>query len=1048
MFDTIIAFSIRNRLLILALAALVVAYGGWVLSQLPIDVFPDLNRPTVTIFTEAPGLAPEEVETRVTLPLETAVNGASHVQRVRSLSGIGLSLIFVEFAWDTDIYLARQIVSERIQGVGGSLPEGVKPTLGPISSIMGQIMAIGLTSENLAVDGMALRGIAEWDLRRRLLAIPGVSQVTIQGGDLQEYQVLVDPKKLIAHNLSLHEVETAIAESNVNSSGGFLIEPYEEKLIRNLARVESAEDLAGTVVRASPDGAHVTLGDIAEIRTGGPLVKRGDAGINGQSGVILAVGKQPDADTIQLTRAIEAELANLQAALPEGVKIHRDIFKQSNFIERAIQNVEEALRDGSIMVSIVLFLFLLNFRTTFITLTAIPLSLLITFIVFHWFGMGINTMTLGGLAVAIGELVDDAIVDVENVFRRLRENRLAGSPKPVAEVVLSACREVRNSIVFATIIVILVFLPLFAMSGIEGRIFAPLGLAYITSIAASLLVALTVTPALSFYLLPGMKRMGHAKEGMLIRFCKFLVARVLAVGFRVPGVIFAVVFAAFLAAVAVVPFFGREFLPEFNEGSVTVFVLSPPGTSLEESNRVGQIAERLLREVPEVGTIGRRTGRAEGDEHVQEVNSTEIEFELSPAKRSRQEILADIRARLAEIPGVFIGVGQPISHRIDHLLSGVQAQIAIKLFGDDLPTLREKAEAIRAAIADVPGIADAQVERLTLIPQVHVRVDRERAALHGLRPGEVARYAELALRGRAVTRVVEGQRFHDVVLRLPDAARMDLEAIRAIPIDSFNGRLVPLGLVADVEEAKGPNMINREDGQRRIYVSANAAGRDLVSVVEEARRRIAEQVELPEGYYLTFGGQFESQAQAARLIVWLSGVSFAAMFWVLFLQFRSVSLALQVMMNIPLAFIGAVFGVALLSGGTFSIASMVGFIALTGIAARNGIMMISHYLHLMREEGEKFDQAMIVRGTQERIIPVLMTALTAGFALVPLLLGAGQPGREILHPVAVVIFSGLFSSTLLDLTVRPLVFWKFSRKSIELSIPEACGLPSAIKTNP
>lgn len=1039
MFDTIIAFSIRNRLLILALAALVVVYGGWVLSQLPVDVFPDLNRPTVTIFTEAPGLAPEEVETLVTIPLETAVNGASHVQRVRSLSGIGLSLIFVEFGWDTDIYLARQIVSERIQGVSDSLPEGVKPSLGPISSIMGQIMAIGLTRENPAVDGMALRGIAEWDVRRRLLAIPGVSQVTIQGGDLKEYQVLVDPNKLIAHRLSLHEVEAAIAESNVNSSGGFLIEPHEEKLIRNLARIENSEDLAGTVVQASADGAHVTLGDIAEIRAGGPLVKRGDAGINGQPGVIIAVGKQPNADTIRLTRAIEAELANLQTALPEGVKIHHDIFKQSNFIEHAIQNVEEALRDGSIMVSIVLFLFLLNFRTTFITLTAIPLSLLITFIVFHWFGMGINTMTLGGLAVAIGELVDDAIVDVENVFRRLRENRLAESPKSVAEVVLSACREVRTSIVFATIIVILVFIPLFAMSGIEGRIFAPLGLAYITSIAASLLVALTVTPALSFYLLPGMKRMSHAKEGLLIRFCKGLVARVLAVGFRVPGMVFAVVFAAFVAAVAVVPFFGREFLPEFNEGSVTVFVLSPPGTSLEESNRVGQIAERLLREVPEVGTIGRRTGRAEGDEHVQEVNSTEIEFELSPSKRSRQEILADIRSRLAEIPGVFIGVGQPISHRIDHLLSGVQAQIAIKLFGDDLATLRETAEAIRAAIADVPGIADAQVERMTQIPQVHVRADRERAALHGLRPGEVARYAELALRGRAVTRVVEGQRFHDVVLRLPDAARMDLETIRAIPINTFNGRQVPLGLVADVEEAKGPNMINRENGQRRIYVSANVAGRDLVSAVEEARRRIAERVELSDGYYLTFGGQFESQAEASRLIVLLSGVSFAAMFLVLFLQFRSVSLALQVMMNIPLAFIGAVIGVALLSGGTFSIASMVGFIALTGIAARNGIMMISHYLHLMREEGEKFAQAMILRGTQERIIPVLMTALTAGFALVPLLLGAGQPGREILHPVAVVIFSGLFSSTLLDLTVRPLVFWKFSRKSIARLLPEAYG---------
>jgi len=1036
MFDRIIAFSIRNRLLILALTALVVAYGGYVLSRLPVDVFPDLNRPTVAIFTEAPGLAPEEVETLVSLPLETAVNGAAHVERVRSMSGIGISVIFVEFGWETDIYRARQIVNERIQGATDLLPEGITPALGPITSIMGEIMLIGLTSENANIGALELRSLAEWDIRRRLLAIPGISQVSVQGGDLQEYQVLVDPAKLIAFNLSLAQVETAIEESNVNSSGGFLIEPYEEKLIRNLARVEGIGDLAGTVVQAREDGAHVTLGDIAEIRRAGPLIKRGAAGVDGKEGVILAVGKQPNADTITLTERIEKELQTLQASLPEGVVIHPDLFRQSNFIERAVHNVEEALRDGSIMVAIVLFLFLLNFRTTFITLTAIPLSLLITFIIFDWCGLSINTMTLGGLAVAIGELVDDAIVDVENVFRRLRENRLSAHPRPAGQVVLSACREVRNSIVFATIIVVLVFIPLFGLGGIEGRIFAPLGLAYITSIAASLLVALTVTPALSTYLLPGMKRMAHPKEGPVIRLCKAIVARVLAVGFRVPYLIFAAVLAAFIGTLLLVPSLGREFLPEFNEGSATVFVVSAPGTSLEESIRVGRIAERLLGEIPEVQTIGRRTGRAEGDEHVQEVNAAEIEFELAPSDRSREEILAEIRGKLAQIPGVFTGVGQPISHRIDHLLSGVQAQIAIKLFGDDLTILRDKAAEILAVVETVPGIADAQAENITLIPQVHVRIDRRQAALHGLRPGEVARAAELALRGRAVTRVVEGQRFHDVVLRLPDSARLDLEAIRQIPIQTLHDRLIPLGLVAEIEEAKGPNMVNREDGQRRIYISANAAGRDLVSVVEECQRRIKEEVALPEGYYLTFGGQFENQASASRLILFLSIISFAGMFLVLFLQFRSVSFALQVMMNIPLAFIGSVLGVKYLSGGVFSIASMVGFIALTGIAARNGIMMISHYLHLMREEGERFDRAMIIRGTQERIIPVLMTALTAAFALLPLLLGAGQPGREILHPVAVVIFCGLFTSTLLDLTVRPLVFWKCSRRSVERYLRE------------
>jgi CzcA family heavy metal efflux pump len=1037
MFDRIIEFSVRNRLLVVIMAALVAVYGGYVLSQMPVDVFPDLNRPTVTIFTEAPGLAPDEVETLVTLPLETAVNGATGVERVRSLSGIGVSLVFVEFGWETDIYLARQIVAEKVQQVAGVMPEGIQPFLGPISSIMGQIISVGLTSDNPEVDSVALRTLAEWDVRRRLLSIPGVSQITIMGGDLRQYQVLVDPTKLATYGVTLHDVQTAIDESNVNSSGGFLLDPYEERLIRNLARVEGPEDLAGTIVKVLPGGQNVLLGQIAEVRESGALNKRGDAGVGGKPGVILTVQKQPGADTVNLTRRIEAELAALQKSLPEGVKIHDDIFKQSDFIERAIHNVEEALRDGSIMVAIVLFLFLLNFRTTFITLTAIPLSLLITFIVFKWFDLSINTMTLGGLAVAIGELVDDAIVDVENVFRRLRENRQATKPKPVLQVVVDASREVRNSIVFATILVVLVFLPLFALGGIEGRIFAPLAIAYIVSIVASLVVSLTVTPALCAMLLPQMKRMSHGKDGFLVRLLKHGESRMLAIGFKVPWVVFGVVGVMFLGAVALVPSFGREFLPEFNEGSATIFVMSPAGTSLEESNRIGQIAERLLQEVPEVGTIGRRTGRAEGDEHVQEVNSTEIEFELTQSTRSRAEILADIRARLSNLPGVGIGVGQPISHRIDHILSGVQAQIAIKVFGDDLDTLRRVAEDIRAAVGEVPGIVDAQVERMTMIPQVHVRIDRRKCATYSLRPGEVARYAELAMRGSVVTRVVEGQKTFDVVMRLPDSARNDLDAIRAIPIDTLDGQLVPLGLVADISEAMGPNMVNRENAQRRIYVSANVAGRDLVGAVEEAQRRIAETVTVPEGYYINYGGQFENQAHASRLISILSLLSFAAMFLVLCLQFKSATFAAQVMMNIPLAFIGAVLGVKFLSHGTFSIASMVGFIALTGIAARNGIMMISHYLHLMKHEGEKFDRAMIVRGTQERIVPVLMTALTAGFALVPLLLGAGQPGREILHPVAVVIFCGLFTSTLLDLIVRPLVFWKFSRKAVAKLIPQA-----------
>jgi CzcA family heavy metal efflux pump len=1048
MFDRLIAFSVRNRLLVVALAALLAAYGGWVLTRIPVDVFPDLNRPTVTIFTEAAGLAPDEVELLVTVPLETAVNGAAGIERVRSMSGIGLSLVFVEFGWETDIYRARQIVGEKVAEVAPSLPPEVRPFLGPVSSIMGQIMAIGLTSGNEAIGPTELRTLADWDLRRRLMSIPGVSQVTVMGGDVRQYQVLVDPAVLVADGVTLHDVQTAIDESNVNSSGGFLPDAHTEMLIRNLARVETSDDLASTVVKALPDGSSILLGQVAEVREGAALNKRGDAGIDGKPAVILTVQKQPGADTVSLTRKIEAELETIAASLPQGVRVHGDIFRQSNFIERAVHNVEEALRDGSLMVAVVLFIFLLNFRTTAITLTAIPLSLLVTFIVFKWAGLGINTMTLGGLAVAIGELVDDAIVDVENVFRRLRENRHAAQPRPVLDVVVSASREIRNSIVYATVLVVLVFLPLFALQGIEGRIFTPLAVAYIVSILASLLVSLTVTPALCALLLPRMKRMGHREDGWLVRRIKSFEARVLDFGFAAPSKIYLAAGALFLAALATLPTLGREFLPEFNEGSITAFVVSAPGTSLEESNRISRIAEELLGGVPEARTIARRTGRAEGDEHVLEVNTTEIEFELEPSDRSKAEILADIRERLATLPGVGVSVGQPISHRIDHILSGVQAQIAIKIFGDDLEELRRLAGEVRDAVSGVPGMADVQIERVTLVPQVHVRFDRAKCAAYGLRPGEAARYTSLALKGAAVTKVLEGQRSFDVVLRLTDEAREDLDAIRAIPIDTLGGEIVPLGLVADVSEAMGPNMINRENAQRRIYVSANAAGRDLVSTVQDAQAAVAGKVVFPEGYFVTYGGQFESEADASRMILLLGALSLGAMFLVLYMQFQSTALAAQVMLNIPLAFVGAVFGVKFLSGGVLSVASLVGFIALTGIAARNGIMMITHYLHLMREEGMAFDRAMILRGTQERIVPVLMTALTAGLALFPLLLGAGQPGKEILHPVAVVIFCGLFSSTLLDLVVRPLVFWQYGRRAARRLVPQAFSNQPTTDTQP
>ncbi len=1038
MLNAIIRFSLNFRMMILAAATLLLFYGGYTITHLPVDVFPDLNRPTVTIFTEAEGLAPEEVETLVTLPIETSVNGANGVERVRSASGIGLSIVWVEFDWSTDIYTARQIVTEKLQQVSERLPSGTKPIMGPISSIMGEIMLVGLTSENPQVNSMELRSVADWTIRQRLLGIPGISQITVIGGDVKQYQVLVDPQKLQNYGVTLHDVEEAAKNSNVNSTGGFLLKDYQEGLIRNLARVTNIEDLAKSVIPVKHEGPAMTLAQVAEVRLGGPLAKRGDAGVNGQPAVILSIQKQPGADTVKLTEAIEKELGNIGKTLPEGVTIHKDIFRQSQFIERAIANVEDALRDGAILVAIVLFLFLFNFRTTFITLTAIPLSFVLTAIIFKMFGMSINTMTLGGLAVAIGELVDDAIVGVENVFRRLRENRHAANPQSPIKVIYEASSEVRNSIVFATIIVVLVFIPLFAMQGIEGRIFAPLGVAYIVSILASLVVSLTVTPALCYYLLPKMKHLAEEKESWLIRCIKAAEQRLLSWAFLHSSMVLVIVGMAFLIAAATVPFMGKEFLPPFNEGSATINLVSAPGTSLQESNRIGTIAENLIKQVPEVEKTGRRTGRAEQDDHAEGVHSSEIEVEFKDSKRSRKEVLDNIRSKLDQIPGIVVNIGQPISHRIDHMLSGVRAQIAIKVFGDDLGALREKAEEVRAVMAGIPGIVDLSVEKQVLIPQLHVRIDRDKAVQYGVMAGEAAEYAELAMNGKEVSQIIDGQKIYGVVMRLSDKARNDVDAIKNIPMDTLNGGVIPLGLLASVDEAKGPNIINRENVQRRIVIQANVSGEDLVSVVNKVKAVVNEKVHLPKGYFITYGGQFESQASASKLIGLLSIFSFVGMFLVLYAHFKSTNLALQVMISIPLAFIGAVAGV-MLSGGVFSIATMVGFVTLTGIAARNGIMMIAHYIHLMKYEGEKFDLHMVVRGTQERLVPVLMTASTASLALIPLILAADQPGREILHPVAVVIFSGLFSSTLLDLTVRPLVFWKFGRKPIAAILPEAVG---------
>ncbi|MDQ3118427.1 MAG: efflux RND transporter permease subunit, partial [Verrucomicrobiota bacterium] len=830
------------------------------------------------------------------------MNGSSGVQRVRSVSSIWLSIVFVEFGFEQDIYIARQIVTERLQQVAEQLPPAAKPVLAPISSIMGEIMLVGLTSDDPKITPMDLRTMADWDIRKRLLSVPGLSQITVIGGELKQYQVLVDPFKLRNFDVSLHDVEEAAKNANVNSTGGFLLGTYTEGLIRNLARVNSLDDLRNAVIPVKREsGAALTLGQVADVRLGGPLAKRGDAGVNGAPAVILSIQKQPGANTPDLTEQIEAELQRIQATLPKGVKIHSGIFRQSTFIQNAIRNIEVALRDGAIFVVIVLFLFLLNFRTTVITLTAIPLSLLVTALVFQYFKISINTMTLGGLAIAIGELVDDAIVDVENVFRRLRENRQLPSPRPALEVVYRASSEVRNSIVIATVVVVLVFVPLFALGGIEGRIFAPLGIAYITSIIASLFVSLTVTPALCSYLLPKMKRMQHAKDSALVRGIKVLVARVLAFGFGRSTLVLGTFALVVLAALATVPFFGREFLPPFNEGSLTINVFVPPSTSLTESNRIASLAERIVMQVPEIIMVGRRTGRAELDEHAEGVHYSEIDAELRESERGREEILNDIRGRLEKIPGISISIGQPISHRIDHLLSGVRAQIAVKIFGEDLNVLRQKATEVEELMKIIPGMVDIFAERLVMIPQLHVGIDRDQARRHGVMVGEVADYAELAMQGKTVSQILEGSRTFDVVLRLTDEARNDADAIRAIPVDTQNGAVLPLSQLATVQEAKGPNQINREGVQRRIYIAANVSGRDLVGAVEELQRKIAEKIPMPPGYYVTYGGQFESQASASRLIAILSVISLLGVFVVLYAHFKSAMFAAQIMLNLPMA---------------------------------------------------------------------------------------------------------------------------------------------------
>jgi len=1023
MFDFIIHAALKQRLIVICVSLLLIIYGAITLRQMPVDVFPDLNKPTVTLMTEAGGMAPEEVEQLVTFPVESSMNGMPGVTRVRSVSGIGLSIVYVEFEWGSDIYRNRQQVAERLNLVREQLPPGIVPQLGPISSIMGEILLIALPADPAKVSPMAVREYADWVVRPRLLTIPGVAQVIPIGGEVRQYRVELKPAQLQALGIEREKLESALRDFGANTSGGFLEVQGREWLIRQIGRSSRIEDLQNLVV-AVKNGQPILLKQLADVKLA-PAIKRGDGSYKGKPAVILSVQKQPSADSVTLTREVEKAIAELGKSLPKGVEAPSFLFKQADFIEHSVNNVEEALRDGAILVAVILFLFLLNVRTTVISLMAIPVSLLATALVFHYFGLSINTMTLGGLAIAIGELVDDAVVGVENVLRRLKQNRALATPRPVAEVIAAATLEVRSAIVYATVIIVLVFVPLFVLPGIEGRLFTPLGIAYIVSILASMIVSVTLTPVMAYYLLPRMKQL-HGGDSPLVIRLKRWDAKLLHWSFKHARALLAGALVLVLIVAASVPFFPRSFLPPFNEGTLTVNVLLNPGTSLAESNRIGTLAEQLVAQVPEVTKVGRRTGRAELDEHAEGVHYTEMDVDLKASDRSREQIIADIRQRLASLPAAS-NVGQPISHRLDHLLSGVRAQIALKIYGDDLDTLRGLAAEMRERLAKIPGVTDLQIEKQVLIPQVKIRLDYEQAGRYGVAPGNLLRSLEQMIEGERITQIIEGNRRFDLLVRLPESARSP-QALADLLIETPNG-YVPLSKIASVEESDGPNQVSRENSRRRIVLSANTDGRDMSKVIADIRVELASKP-LPEGYFTALEGQFQAQEQAARLITLLAAVSLTMIFMVLYSRYRSTALTLIIMGNIPLALIGSVIALWI-SGQPLSVAALVGFITLTGIATRNGILKISHYINLCAFEGETFGQHMIVRGSLERLTPVLMTALVAAFALLPLLLSADAPGKEVLHPVAVVIFGGLISSTLLDTLLTPLMFWLWGRPALE-----------------
>lgn len=1016
----IIRFSLNNRMVILVIAALCLVAGIYSTMHTEVDVFPDLNAPTVVVMTEAEGMAPEEVERLVTFPIETAVNGATNVRRVRSSSATGFSIVNIEFDWGTDIYKARQIVSEKIAMVGADLPENVgNPTLGPQASILGELMIIGLTADTTSMQD--LRTIADWTIRPRLLSTGGVAQVAVMGGDIKEYQILMDPGRMRRHGVSMDEVIYAVKGMNQNASGGTLYEYGNEYIVRGLLSTNDIDELKKAVVKTSENGLPITLDAIADVRIGPKTPVLGVASNDGKPAVLLTVTKQPNTNTLALTGRLDNALGELKANLPADVKINSQIFRQSRFIDSSIDNVKKSLIEGAIFVIIVLFIFLMNWRTTVISLVSIPLSIVASLLAIRWMGLTINTMSLGGIAIAIGSLVDDSIVDVENVFKRLRQNREKpeNERESVIKVVYEASKEVRMPMLNSTLIIIASFLPLFFLSGMEGRMLKPLGITFIISLMASTLVALTVTPVLSSFLLGSQNSDKTGKEPTLVRWLKKYYEKALnwSVGHK-KSLLFGV--GALLAA-AVVMFFtlGGSFLPAFNEGSFTISISTVPGISLEESDRMGRTAEELLLSIPEIKTVGRKTGRAELDEHAFGVNSSEFECPFELGRKTRKELTEEVRQKLAVLPGVNIEIGGPISHRIDAMLSGTKANIAIKLFGSDLNKMYEIGQKIKNSISGVEGIADINVEQQVERPELNITPKREMLARYGISLPEFAEVVRVMMEGEVVSTVYEGNRSFDLTLKVNDDARSSIERISDLTIDTGDGKKVPLSYVADIKSSAGPNTINRENVSRKLVVSCNATGGELAKAVGAIREKIAENIELPEGYHIEYGGQFESEERASKTIALVSIFSIFIIFMLLYGEFKNISQSLVVLLNLPLALIGGVFAI-FFTDGILSIPAIIGFISLFGIATRNGMLLIDRY-NVLASEGHSREEAVMI-GSLDRLNPILMTAITSALALLPLALGGDLPGNEIQSPMAKVILGGLFSSTLLNGFVVPVIY--------------------------